>query len=108
MNKVVYNATYGGFSLTKEAMLWMMDHGYKFKDYDREYVEKSNSNSFHPEVPRHHPLLVECVETFAHASNGALSSLRIKEIYSDLYKIIDRGGLEIVETPERMDWIVIK
>lgn len=104
-HKIVYNNSYGGFSLRKKAMLWMLDHGYEFEDYTRKEIESANYNYFYPEIERHNPILVACVEELGEAAG---SDLAIKEINGDVYRIEEYDGWETVYTPESMDWIIIK
>lgn len=105
-HKIVYNNTYGGFSLSKEAMLWMMDHGHIFEDYTREEIEERGKfPRFYPEIERHNPILVQCVEELGEKAG---SNLSIQEIDCDMYRIDDYDGLESVYTPDTTDWIIIK
>lgn len=117
MNKVVINNCYGGFELSNEAWDWMIEHGVG-KGY---YHENPNYNpeggifsrckyylSYEPELPRHHPLLVQCVEELKDKANGPCAKLTIVEIPGNEYLIDEYDGLESIRTPEMTeDWIKI-
>ncbi len=60
------------------------------------------------DVPRHHPLLVQCVEELGEEANGECSELKIKEIEEDYYRINDYDGKEAVETLSTINWTKIK
>ena len=118
MTKVVYNACYGGFSLSTAAVLrerelsgnpkWadatlpgeMYGDGSGpckgFSSYDSVHID----NSF----PRHDQTLVRVVEELGDKASGALAKLRIAEV-SGPYRIDKYDGSESVETPDSYDWI---
>ena len=81
MFKVVYNKRYGGFTLSDEAIAWMRERGYLGSDYD---------------IPRHHPLLVECVETLGDKASGEFSKLTIRILTKPKYRISEYDGYERV------------
>lgn len=84
MVKVVRNACYGGFGLSNYAKLWMQTKGI----------------TVNPEsLPRHHPLLVECVETLGKEANGKSASLVVEQINRQYYLEYD-DGYEHLITPE--------
>ena len=94
--KIAYNDNYAGFILSREAMTWMKEHG---------YAGKFNSAHGDCVVPRHHPLLVECIEALGEAAAGTIkaagkvfdtSELRIAEIEGPLYYIVNYDGKETV------------
>lgn len=96
--KIAFNDNYTGFMLSREAMSWMKDNGYggKFCTASGEVI-----------VPRHNPVLVRCIEELGEKANGTLrlgstmvgtSDLRIAEIDSPLYYIVDYDGKETVIT----------
>lgn len=64
--KVVYNACYGGFSLSAfgEAIL-------KASGFNLRYVD---------DVPRNHPVLVAMVERYGNAINGEVATLKVKTV----------------------------
>lgn len=107
MNKIVVNKCYGGFSISKEAALWLLDHGFE----DESLVGQLNNtgwDSFYPDIARHHPLLIQCVEELEDNANGCQSNLKIEEINSDFYIINNYDGYESIRTIDDIDWINCK
>lgn len=114
-HKVVYNNCFGGFSLSKEAGQWLLDHNIEepYKSDIENNIQtindpKSIIESVYTEIPRHHPLLVQCVEELGKAANGDCAKLAIEEIYDNMYKIYEYDGNESVETLDTIDWTSIK
>lgn len=114
-HKVVYNNCFGGFSLSKKAGEWLLEHNIEepYKSDIEDNIHNINDpesivNSIYTEIPRHHPLLVQCVEELGRAANGECAELNIEEIYDDIYKINEYDGNETVETQDTIDWVVIK
>jgi len=95
-HKVVYNSCYGGFSLSEKAQEWFEQHGHP------SWAEYS------PDIPRHHPLLVQCVEELRDEASGKYARLRIAEIKGNKYWIEEYDGQEWVHTPENTDWVIIE
>lgn len=94
--KIAFNDNHSGFILSREAIIWMKEHGYagKFNTPTGEFI-----------VPRHNPVLVRCIEELGEKANGTLkmksrtigtSELRIAEIESPLYYIVNYDGKETV------------
>ena len=100
--KVVYNSDFGGAELHPTMIEWFKSRGLDINN-DLEIKE----NDLYVDIPRHHPLLVECVETFP-----SLSDLKVKIISCPYltfrYRIVDYGGKETVETPFNVDWITVE
>ena len=95
MNKIVYNACFGGFSLSQEAI----KRGEELApDIDWGYRD----------VPRHHPALVQIVEELGEKADGAFADLQIEEISGNKYRITEYDGNEEVETPDSIEWVVIE
>lgn len=90
MFKVVYNECYGGFGLSERAKSWLAEQGLQF-EYD-------------DEIPRHHPLLIKCVETLKSEADGDFADLKIKEV-EGLYIIREYDGHESVVCPDAIKWI---
>lgn len=117
-HKVVYNACYGGFSLSMEAIDWLEENGCEevrsmIKDiksrpsltYDLT-VKYGVSSWF--DRRRHHKDLVAVVNELGDKSCGNCSQLRIAIIYSDMYRIDDYDGFEDVITPDdSQEWVFI-
>ena len=92
MYKVVYNACYGGFGLSEEAIQYLKDkHGL-------------NPNE---EFERHDKRLVDVVEALGDKANGFCAKLAIAEIESRMYRIDEYDGYESVEAPDSYEWINI-
>lgn len=113
--KVVYNNGFGGFSLSREAILlarkisgnpnWggpciigdCYDSGAAV-GFDYGYVH---------DIFRHDPVLVQVVDELGSAANGACASLAIEEIPDGTpYRIDEYDGAESVETKDSYDWII--
>lgn len=107
-NKIVINICYGGFSLSQKALEWLYEKGFKYVKINPEYDSSKETTLYsNPkyycascEVPRHHPLLIECVETLGEEANGVFSELAICEIESNLYRIEDYDGQETIIVPD--------
>lgn len=99
MNKVVINVCFGGFSLSKEASEILRDQG----------VDIDPCYGYLPDdVPRHDKRLVEVVEKLGEKANRKFSKLEVVEIDSPMYRVDGYDGMEYVETPDCVDWVVIK
>lgn len=84
MQKIVINACFGGFSLSKEAQ-----------------VELGLSRS-HDEIARDDPRLVELVERLGDAANGEFSQLKVVEIPDGVpWQIEEYDGHEWVAEAHR-------
>lgn len=94
--KIAYNDNYSGFMLSREAITWMKENGYrgKFCTQAGDFI-----------VPRHNPVLVRCIEELGEKANGSMklkthvigtSDLRIAEMESPLYYIVNYDGMETV------------
>jgi len=110
MTKVVYNACYGGFGLSNEAMDRMIELGYDGLKPNPEYVPNSksmfNSHKYYGDydISRHDPILVQVVEEMGAKADGMCAKLAIAEV-SGPYRIDEYDGNESVETPGSYDWI---
>lgn len=106
MNKIAYNKSYGGFSLSVEACKWLLERGSKFvidygSDRDLEFRYWLSDNT-----PRHDPLLIECIETLGEKANGSSSNIGIKNIDGYVYQIEEHDGKETV-IEAGSDWICV-
>ena len=91
--KVVYNASYSGFNLSATAQQWLNDH--------------AGPEIYHDLMPRHHPALVECVETLGEAASSGRCGLKIYKLRGDRYRIDEDDGYEIVMEPADDVWIIV-
>ena len=113
MNKVVFNACYGGFSLSTTAMEWLAENGREeIKAIAEECLRKQPDNKYgyHAyEFDRHDPDLVRCVEILgSRAAGGRSSKLVVRELKGNRYRIEEYDGSEEVYEPEDEDYITIK
>lgn len=105
--KVVYNNSYGARNiLSAEAIAWMKEHGYrgKFAGVNGELL-----------VPRHHPVLVACVEEMGERAgrDKGGADLQIAEIEGERYYVIQYdmreeviGEKDLVSTRYKEDLFV--
>lgn len=101
--KVVYNKNQLRFDLSVKAIDWLNQQGLPalngctmFKD------------GFLVEIPRHHPLLVKCVETLGQEANEPyVSDLSIREVEGTKYVIWSDNGEERVITPQDFTWVEV-
>jgi hypothetical protein len=115
MKKVVYNACFGGFSVSEVAAYRLVELGMTdlLQDIeDRKDPKMSfckNSYSLHG-VKRHDPRLVQVIEELGDKANGRCAKLKIQKIYGNQYKIDDYDGNETVVTPDSInnDWEIIE
>jgi hypothetical protein len=92
--KVVYNSRYGGFSLSKEAVTWLSERGIETDTYS--------------DLPRHHTLLVKCVEELGNKANGEFACLVVKTLIGNKYRIDEYDGSETVVEPNENEWTVVE
>lgn len=91
MTKIVYNACYGGFGLSKEAFARYKELGGTC-DYDRD-------------IDRTDWALIHVIEELGGDANNGFSKLRIIALPTGTkYHIHEYDGFETVMTPEDYDW----
>jgi hypothetical protein len=136
MMKVVINKCYGGFGLSAEAKGWLVERGVlnavteytvpwgyshifgpqegQIVDADWRGAEGEEPSVYsgyeyageEEDIPRHHPLLVECVETFgSEAASDRYARLAVAEISGTSYWIQEYDGIETLRTPESIPWV---
>lgn len=96
MHRVVINTCYGSFALSKKAIDWIAER-------EPDFFERYDID----EIPRHNPLLVQCVEELDWEADGRFSELMIVEIKGNAYRIEEYDGMERVIEPEDEKWIII-
>jgi len=128
MVKIVYNACYGGFSLSDEAiklyaelkgipMIFVVDekftsftHTYMMSEEDYDKASEEERSNFYfsgRDIPRNDPHLAQVVEILGDRANGRCAELCITEFpKGTLYRIDDYDGCESVETRDTYDWYV--
>ena len=115
MSKVVYNACYGGFGISRKAILRMIELGSEEAKENKIIVDsyfperKGEYNSYMSGCCRHDPLLVQVVEELGDEANGSCAKLRIDDIGGSRYRIKEYDGKESIEEAyDDYDWITIK
>ena len=105
MPKIVYNACYGGFSLSDRAV-------YRARELAQTDEQKKAWNDVNPQygyidgIERHDPILVQVVEELGEEADGSCAKLRIEELpEGSAYRIDEYDGRESVMTADDYDWI---
>jgi hypothetical protein len=126
MTKIVYNACFGGFSLSHEATMryaeikgitLYVQYDPEFRDWCHEYYlrppeeleqfERIQAQFCDFDIERNDPALVQVVEELGDLANGDCSRLEIEELPAGtLYRIDEYDGLETVETKDSYEWSV--
>jgi hypothetical protein len=106
--KIVYNACYGGFSLSREAveMLAVIGDQGAIKALTREPAH-SGYYIFAPFNERYNKNLVTVVEALGNKASGRYANLCIAEIEGDKYNIQEYDGFETVITPASYSWVTV-
>ena len=124
MTKIVYNACYGGFGLSDEAIqryaeiagitLYSRTDEYGFTSWCRvpaeeyEQLKGSERNDAYfsvYDIERTDPALVQVVEELGDRANDTYSELYIEELLEGTrYRIDEYVGLESVMTIDDYDW----
>jgi len=105
MHKVVYNACFGGFSLSADAVRLAKRAAGKNSAWSKVSEEYGYLGG---DIERHDPILVAVVERLGKDAAGRCAELKIAEIESNVYRIDEYDGSESVETPSDIEWTVIK
>lgn len=108
--KVVYNACFGGFSLSPEAVRLAKSkapEGSNWHNVEEEFgFIDLGEDEF---IYRHDKILVEVVEELGDKAHGSsCSELAIVEIREDIYWINEEAGKEKVETMDKTKWISVE
>lgn len=112
MTKIVYNACYGGFGLSDEAIeMYLNLKGFKFtrtKDrWGSDFSVEGWEDFYYRDIERDDPVLVQVVETLGDKADGSFAKLEIEDLpKGTLYRITEYDGYESVETKEDLDWKV--
>tara|TARA_R110000822_G_scaffold5031_11_gene21854 strand:+ start:8272 stop:8562 length:291 start_codon:yes stop_codon:yes gene_type:complete len=95
MTKIVYNACYGGFGLSNEAIVRYAE------------IKGLGPVAKRKRIERNDPALVQVVEELGDKANGGCAELRIIDIPAGtLYRIDEYDGAESVMTQDDYDWKV--
>lgn len=94
MTKVVYNACYGGFSLSEGAIA-------RYKE-----IKGSVPDNFYPrDIERDDPALVQVVEELGSKANGHCAALQIEDVPKGTeWRIDEYDGNESVATKDSYEW----
>lgn len=95
-NKVVINTEFGGFGLSREAETWLAKRGIWQKYPDIKSLK---------DLPRHEPLLVECVEELGGKASDCYTILEVKKIKHNRYYIEEYDGKEYIVTEDNFTTI---
>ena len=121
MTKIVYNSYYGGFSLSKAAILRYAELKgitlYQqtddlFKDlgdhFSIWYLDEACTEHWSDrDINRTDPVLVKVVEELGPAANGRSAELRIADVPAGThYRIDEYDGAESVMTVEDYEWSI--
>ena len=122
MAKVVYNACFGGFSLSDRALDLLCERGHPLALKEREdlarplpegesealrraWATMAKDSHFVRGIPRHDPMLVAVVEELGEVASGKHAKLKVQEISGSLYRIDEYDGSESVQEPDGIEWI---
>lgn len=105
MHEVVFNACYGGFGLSEEALDWLRENA-----EDARVRELSGQYALYEffDDCRHHKDLVAVVKALGDKANGSCSCLEIAKISGKQYRIEEYDGYEEVVTSEDSNWVIIE
>ena len=122
MTKIVYNACYGGFSLSYDAIiryaeikgitLYPEKDKYSFvywytKSKDQRKDDGNDGYFLDRGISRTDPALVQVVEELGEKANGQVAELCIRELSPGIrYRIHEYDGSESVMTIDEYDWEV--
>jgi hypothetical protein len=102
MTKIVYNACFGGFSISAGAVRL----GKVLAPDDVHWTEVCEEYGMF-EGPRHDQTLVRVVEELGDDANGMCAKLRVAAVPSGaLYRIDEYDGRESIKTNDTYDWTV--
>ena len=114
MYKVVYNRSFGGFSISRKCAEFMADRGHKeamsllHEDTTDPFGDEDEYFHGYIGCPRHDSLLVMAVESLGDAAYGGCADLGIVELRGNKYIINEYDGRESVQEPSDIHWICIK
>jgi hypothetical protein len=115
MNEVAFNACYGGFSLSRAAVLLGRElsgdnkwGGACIKEDVYADGSRVDRDYGFVDLPRHDPILVAVIRKLSGDASAVCADIQIATIDGDRYRINEYDGNESVETPESIDWVVIQ
>jgi len=114
ITKVVYNACYGGFGVSRKAAERLLELGVEemaqeIKEVDSyDLISLGDIYNIPNDLSRHDPRLVQVIEELGGDASGSYAELKIKEIKGKKYIIEEYDGYESVKTPKDIWWTKIK
>ncbi len=107
--KIVINASFGRFAISRKAMVRMQKKGYQVDEYDVFNLQYKPTHAedfgdiYGDKIPRDHPLLVEVVQFMGpELASGFGAYLKIVEIPDDVeWEINEEKGREWVAEKHR-------
>ena len=119
MTKIVYNACYGGFSLSEAAIeryltltnqpFWKEIDDYPSVMYYLSPPETAEDNRKwfnNRDIPRDDQTLIQVIEELGEAANGRFAKLTIKDLPPGTrYRIQEYDGSEWIETEADVGWL---
>lgn len=123
MNKIVYNACYGGFSLSDAAYELYAElagieiypekdswctHFWTEPPTGDKRADDNRESLYSGDMKRHDQILVKVIEQLGKAANGMCADIKIYETDSDRYIIEEYDGNESVVVSYDNSWVVIK
>jgi hypothetical protein len=116
-HEVVYNACFGGFSLSKDAMVMLAELGVEGAQTELNFWEEENKKKQFPltdyslsrkQLSRHDKRLVQVVKALGDKAGGHYAELRVAKIEGNKYRIEEYDGSESVVEPKDEIWEVIE
>lgn len=117
MAKIAYNRCFGGFSLSREAVLLARElsgnptwggcvlKGEKWSDSDK--LANDDYGHIDSDIPRHDPILVQVIEKLGDKANGMCAKLALFQLIpGTAYRIDEYDGRESVETNDSYEWTI--
>jgi hypothetical protein len=107
VTKVVFNACFGGFSISKECAEFMANLGNKECLHNLAEAEGGEFHGYLDDTPRHDAILILAVEALGKKASRSCSDIQIREITGDRYYIDEYDGSESVVTPRDISWTIV-
>lgn len=116
MGTVVYNACYGGFSLSLDAQkLYLEKKGHTPQlhvgrgSWDTHWYINEPNDFYDFKIDRADPILADVVRELGELSNGSCAKLVVCELpKGTAYKIDEYDGFESVVTKDDLEWSIIE
>lgn len=109
--QVVYNACFGGFSLSKAAAHRLLELGVEEMAEEIKMREDPKNSylagSYSWNGSRHDKRLVKVVQELGDDASGQYSELKITTLHGDRYRIDEYDGNESVQQPDDIRWIKV-